>query len=187
MAEREPLTVRDLAELAAIVADRAEAPALFAAADALVRRTIGHKLFTVMRVHEAVQEVERLYSSDPRAYPVGGRKKKADTPWGRVVLTEGRVFVARTPDGGPARLRRPRADLQPGHRLDHERAHRRRGPAARDHERLARRRLVHPEDAEKGRVIAAVLAPPFLRLRIIHDGTGRVAPGPAPGAEHPGV
>ena len=60
MADRAPLTVRDLADLAAIAADRADPAALFAAADALVARTIGHKLFTVMRVHETAQEVERL-------------------------------------------------------------------------------------------------------------------------------
>jgi GAF domain-containing protein len=162
MAEREPLTVRDLAELAAIVADRAEAPALFAAADALVQRAIGHKLFTVMRVHEAVQEVERLYSSDPRAYPVGGRKKKADTPWGRVVLTEGRVFVARTPD----EVRRAFADhelifsLGIGSIMN--------VPIGVAGRRLGTMNVSHdadwftPEDAEKGRVIAALLAPALL-------------------------
>src|SRR5262245_31103079 len=55
MADREPLTVRDLAGLAAIAAEQGDPRALFAAADALAKRTIGHKLFTVMRVHEAVQ------------------------------------------------------------------------------------------------------------------------------------
>jgi GAF domain-containing protein len=168
MAEREPLTVRDLAELAAIVADRAEAPALFAAADALVRRTIGHKLFTVMRVHEAAQEVERLYSSDPRAYPVGGRKKKADTPWGRVVLTEGRVFVAATPE----EVRRAFADhelissLGIGSIMN--------VPISVAGRRLGTMNVSHdadwftPEDAEKGRVIAAVLAPALLAATPVH-------------------
>ena len=98
MPVRSPLTVYDLADLAAIAAEKADSHALFAAADALVQRTIGHKLFTIMRVHEATQEVERLYSSNPEAYPIGGRKTKRDTHWSRVVLTEGRVFVARTPE-----------------------------------------------------------------------------------------
>jgi GAF domain-containing protein len=51
-----------------------------------------------MRVRETGDEVERVYSSNPAAYPVGGRKPKRDTEWSRVVLAEGRVFVARTPE-----------------------------------------------------------------------------------------
>ncbi len=51
MSAREPLTVRDLAYLTGIAAEAADPHALFAAADALVKRTIGHKLFTIMRVH----------------------------------------------------------------------------------------------------------------------------------------
>jgi hypothetical protein len=162
MADRAPLTVRDLADLAAIAADRADPSALFAAADALVARTIGHKLFTVMRVHEAAQEVERLYSSHPAAYPVGGRKRKADTPWGRIVLTEGRVFIARTPD----EVRQAFADhelifsLGIGSIMN--------VPIAAGGRRLGTMNVSHDadwftaEDAEKGRVIAAVLAPALL-------------------------
>jgi hypothetical protein len=51
-----------------------------------------------MRVHEATMEVERVYSSNTAAYPVGGRKPKRGTPWSKVVLDQGEVFVARTPD-----------------------------------------------------------------------------------------
>jgi GAF domain-containing protein len=162
MAERAPLTVHDLAALAAIAADRGDPSALFAAADALVGRTIGHKLFTVMRVHEKAQEVERLYTSNPEAYPVGGRKPKADTPWGRVVLTEGRVFVARTPD----EVRRAFADheliasLGIGSIMN--------VPISVAGRRLGTMNVSHDagwftdEDALKGRVIAALLAPALL-------------------------
>jgi hypothetical protein len=38
-------------------------------------------------------EVERLYSTNTAAYPVGGRKAKRDTAWGRHVLSERRIFV----------------------------------------------------------------------------------------------
>jgi hypothetical protein len=91
------LTVGDLARLAELAGTAADPRELLAAADALVQRTIGHTLFTVMRVHAASQEVERVYTTNAEAYPVGGRKPKRDTPWSRTVLTEGRVFVARTP------------------------------------------------------------------------------------------
>ena len=43
----------------------------------------------------ATAEVERIYSSNPRAYPVGGRKHKQGTPWGEQVLDRGELFIAR--------------------------------------------------------------------------------------------
>jgi len=96
--DKRALTLGDLAALAEISA-RAHQPAeLYAAVDRLVQEVIGHKLFTMMRVHEATAEVERIYSSNTTAYPVGGRKAKRGTPWGRVVLERGDVFVARNPD-----------------------------------------------------------------------------------------
>jgi GAF domain-containing protein len=162
MTERRPLTVGDLAGLAAVAAERRDRQALFTAADALVRRTIGHRLFTVMRVHEASREVERLYSSNPTAYPVGGRKPKQDTRWGRVVLEEGRVFVART----PAEVRLAFADheliesLGIGSIMN--------VPIGFAGRRLGTMNVCHvadwftPEDAETGRVVAALLTPAML-------------------------
>ena len=93
-----PLTLADLASLAERLASEQETSLLYAAIDALVQEVIGHRLFTLMRVHEASAEVERIYSSNPAAYPVGGRKQKRGTPWSRAVLDRGEVFVARTPE-----------------------------------------------------------------------------------------
>jgi GAF domain-containing protein len=53
---------------------------------------IGHRLFTVMRLHGAQFEVERLHSNLPSAYPAGGRKKKKDTAWAAHVLDDMKVF-----------------------------------------------------------------------------------------------
>lgn len=92
------LTLDDLAALARLSASAHEPRALFAAVDALVQEVIGHTLFTIMRVHEAAMEVERVYSSNAVSYPVGGRKIKRVTPWSEAVLGRGEVFVARTPD-----------------------------------------------------------------------------------------
>jgi hypothetical protein len=92
------LTLSDLAELADLSAGAHDTMDLYAAVDRLVQEVIGHRLFTMMRVHEAASEVERIYSSNPGAYPVGGRKQKRGTPWSRVVLDRGEVFVARNPD-----------------------------------------------------------------------------------------
>lgn len=97
-AERRPLTPADLGALAERLATDHEPAGLYAAVDALVQDVIGHRLFTLMRVHEASAEVERIYSSNTMAYPVGGRKHKLGTPWSAAVLDRGEVFVARTPD-----------------------------------------------------------------------------------------
>jgi GAF domain-containing protein len=92
------LTLADLAALADLSASVHEPRALYAAVDALVRIVIGHRLFTILSVHEAGLEVERIYSSNSAAYPVGGRKKKQGTPWSKVVLDQGEVFIASTPE-----------------------------------------------------------------------------------------
>jgi hypothetical protein len=92
------LTLPDLARLAELAAGAHDPIDLYAAVDRLVQEVIGHRLFTMMRVHEATSEVERIYSSNPGVYPVGGRKQKRGTPWSRVVLDRGEVFVARNPD-----------------------------------------------------------------------------------------
>lgn len=91
------LAIADVAALAALAASAHQPRALYAAVDQLVQDVIGHRLLTIMRVHEAAMEVERVYSSNTAAYPVGGRKTKRGTPWSRTVLDRGEVFVARTP------------------------------------------------------------------------------------------
>jgi hypothetical protein len=91
------LTLAELGALAARFAVEPQPSLLYAAVDALVQEVIGHRLFTLMRVHEATDEVERVYSSNTTAYPIGGRKVKRGTPWSRAVLDRGEVFVARTP------------------------------------------------------------------------------------------
>jgi hypothetical protein len=165
LAGREKLTANDLAAVAALAA-RPHAPAeLYAAVDALVMRTIGHKLFTLMRVHEAEQEVERLYSSNTAAYPVGGRKQKKDTPWGRIVLDRGEVFIAHTPE----EIRAAFDDhalifsLGVGTIMN--------VPIGHNGRRLGTMNVSHdahwfrPEDAETGRAIAALLVPELLATR----------------------
>jgi hypothetical protein len=54
---------------------------------------IGYGLFTVTWFDAAAMEVQRVYSTNPLAYPVGGRKAKRDTAWGRHVLIECRPLV----------------------------------------------------------------------------------------------
>lgn len=58
----------------------------------------GFTTFSAMRLHPDSMEVERLYSHDPKHYPVGGRKAKAGTAWAQHVLVEHREFVGQGPN-----------------------------------------------------------------------------------------
>jgi hypothetical protein len=70
--------------------------AVFSALDGATRATIGHKLFTLMVFHADAGETERIYTNQPGSYPVGGRKRFADTAWSRRVLREGTPYVGTT-------------------------------------------------------------------------------------------
>lgn len=69
----------------------------YRAIDALAERVFAHRLFTVTRSLHETSEVERAYSSNPGAYPVGGRKRKAGTEWGARVLEQGEPLFCHTP------------------------------------------------------------------------------------------
>ncbi|HVJ24019.1 MAG TPA: GAF domain-containing protein [Burkholderiales bacterium] len=65
----------------------------YAAIGSEAQRLFGWKLFTAMR-YLASGEVERVYTSDPDAYPLSGRKPRRDTPWSRQVLVRGEPYYA---------------------------------------------------------------------------------------------
>ena len=82
-------------DIEALAAGAAKSPtALFEAINDVARRRLNAGLVTSMRYDEPRQEVERLYSSVPSAYPVGGRKLKRESNWSRHVLVEHRVLVS---------------------------------------------------------------------------------------------
>jgi GAF domain-containing protein len=93
---RTPLTLVDLTAIAEATASDPDPDAVFRAVEALTQRVIGVRLFTVMRLHAESAEVERVYSSNPTAYPVTGRKPKGGTEWGAQVLDRGETFLAAT-------------------------------------------------------------------------------------------
>jgi GAF domain len=86
------ITRHDIAHIMGLTVN-ARAPDSYAAIDALALRLFDHRLFTVTRSIMETHEVERVYSSNPSAYPVGGRKQKQNTPWGEQVLDGGRILI----------------------------------------------------------------------------------------------
>ncbi len=69
----------------------------FDALEVALGRLIGHKLFTLMVLDTEKGEAERLYSSQPDAYPVRGRKPLGEmTEWGRHVIEGRRPYLGNT-------------------------------------------------------------------------------------------
>ena len=80
------------------VAAAGSPPAIFQVMEALTAEVIGHRLFTIMRFDPKHDEVERVYTSMPAVYPIGGRKAKKDTAWSDHVLRDRKVFRATAAD-----------------------------------------------------------------------------------------
>lgn len=87
------LSAHGMTQLAAALAHTDQPLATLATIDLLGTGSVGHCLFSANAFRVETMEVERLYSSNPEAYPVGGRKPKKATAWGRQVLLDRRIFV----------------------------------------------------------------------------------------------
>ena len=88
--------VPHLEAVARAVAAPGQPETTFRALDVALNAVLGHKLCTILLHHETTRESARVYTSQPAAYPVGGRKALRDTPWGRQVIGERRAFIGRT-------------------------------------------------------------------------------------------
>lgn len=88
------LTTEDIAAVCTVSAAATDPMQVYAKVDALVRETVGYKLLTVLRFVEETQEVERLYSSDMKAYPVGGRKQLKTINKDHSLAASGEIFLA---------------------------------------------------------------------------------------------
>ena len=86
------LTIVEIDSLSSAAATSPQA--LLTAIHAIAVRRVNAGLVTAMRYDEPNETVERLFSSNEAAYPVGGRKPKRDTNWGRHVLIERRVMLS---------------------------------------------------------------------------------------------
>jgi GAF domain-containing protein len=70
--------------------------ALFEALDRALASVPGHKLLTLLRHHEATGESERIYTNQPAAYPVGGRKPLNLTAPMQQVFRDHQPYLGRT-------------------------------------------------------------------------------------------
>jgi hypothetical protein len=77
--------------------DRAAFLAAFDEIGAFLDKRVGHTLFSVSRAVPGGAEVERIYSSMPSNYPVGGRNRVDTTAWTQQ-MARGECFVANAPE-----------------------------------------------------------------------------------------
>lgn len=88
------LSLDDIAGFIETSAKTTDPAAVWAEADRIIAATIGYKLLTAFRYVEANTQVERIYSSDPATYPVGGRKAIVEYPVNQAALARGETFLA---------------------------------------------------------------------------------------------
>ena len=90
------LTLQDVAAIMARSAESATSTEAYRAVESIAADTVGWRLFTVLRYVETAQAVERVYSSNEKAYPVGGRKPLDKITASHAAMEEGKVFLAGT-------------------------------------------------------------------------------------------
>jgi GAF domain-containing protein len=94
--------LRDLTldDVTGVLALSAGAPPdrVYEAVSRLASEVVGIKMLTVLGFVEATKEVERLYSSNPKTYPVGGRKRLSDINRDDTLAARGEVFLAPNPE-----------------------------------------------------------------------------------------
>ncbi len=87
------LTQQDFSALAAMVAAATEPVDVYRAVEQVLAAPLGFGLLTMLVVTPDAQEVERVYSSNCKAYPLAGRKRMGPTPWGDLVLRQRQPFL----------------------------------------------------------------------------------------------
>ena len=95
-AAKRELIMQDVGMIMTRSAEGADPKEVYRAVERIAADTIGWRLFTVLRYVEAAQAVERVYSSDEKAYPVGGRKPLDKITASHGAMERGEVFLAAT-------------------------------------------------------------------------------------------
>ncbi|MBI1848372.1 MAG: GAF domain-containing protein [Candidatus Rokubacteria bacterium] len=95
---RQPRTdpVPHLTAVAAALAPPGQPRPVFPVADRALAAVLGHKLFTLLLHHEDTGESERVYTNQPAAYPVGGRKPLNLTPPMQRLFRDHQPYLGRT-------------------------------------------------------------------------------------------
>ena len=70
-----------------------ESGLIFNSLDNILNDFIGHKLFTILKLDKINSKLERIYTSNPREYPLQGKKDVIRNFWQVQVLEKGIVYI----------------------------------------------------------------------------------------------
>ena len=88
------LNTADVARIIGMTNEQTSRQAIYRAVETIASEACGWVLLTTLKYNEAEQVVERLHSSDEKAYPVGGRKPLAKITASHGAMEQGDVFLA---------------------------------------------------------------------------------------------
>ena len=63
--------------------------------DQLIKKSIGHKLITFTVIDHSIKYVERIYTNNPKVYPLLGRKKIPKNMWSQKVIKNKKHFLGK--------------------------------------------------------------------------------------------
>jgi hypothetical protein len=75
---------------------RQQPVALYDAIRDILQMAPGFKLFTILSCEHEKQLVQRIYTSHPDEYPIGGTKKMLKAPWSPQVMEVGKTHIGLT-------------------------------------------------------------------------------------------
>jgi GAF domain-containing protein len=90
------LTNADIAAVIALSNEQQDRQKVYKAVEKLAADTCGWVLLTTLKYVEAEQVVERVHSSDEKAYPLGGKKPLNKITASHGAMDQGDVFLAAT-------------------------------------------------------------------------------------------
>ena len=70
-----------------------ESGLIFNSLDNILNDFIGHKLFTILKFDKINSKLERIYTSNPKEYPLQGKKDVIRNFWQVQVLEKGNVYI----------------------------------------------------------------------------------------------
>ena len=70
-----------------------ESSLIFNSLDNILNDFIGHKLFTILKFDKINSKLERIYTSNPREYPLQGKKDVIRNFWQVQVLEKGIAYI----------------------------------------------------------------------------------------------
>ena len=84
---------KKIAYLQNLKSQNKESGLIFNSLDNILNDFIGHKLFTILKFDKINSKLERIYTSNPKDYPLQGKKDVIRNFWQVQVLEKGNVYI----------------------------------------------------------------------------------------------